>query len=271
MKTRIQIILPMALAMFFVVDGFAGTYYLSSNGNDWSGDGSCKNPWKTIRTATEKVPDDGSTIVMLDGTYEGTQSIGRQFSKTCTIRAENLYCVALQGTTDQNRVIYSYNAAHLRIEGLEIRGSGGTQGEYIIHISTPDAHHLVFENCIIHDSYNNDLVKINSGTNHITFRGCLAFNPQDRGGNQLFDINTVTDITLDSCILLNDYAGSGRQSGHHGQGLVVVKNSGSTPDFTRRIALRRNIFLNYDVCTRPGISFVGGRRPTLLRGPRRVD
>jgi hypothetical protein len=236
------------LGVFFTLltSTFAGTYYLSHVGNDASGNGSRQNPWKTIRTATDNLPDDGSTIVLLNGTYEGTQSIGRQFSKTCTIRSESPYRAVLQGTTDQNRVLYCYKATHVKIEGLEIRGSGGAQGEYLIHISTPDAHHFVFENCIIHDSYNNDIVKINNASHHVSFRDCLVFNPQDRSGNQLFDINTVTDVELEGCIFMNDYAGSGRQSEHHGQGLVVVKNSGSMPDFTRRITLRRNIFLNYD-------------------------
>ena len=56
----------------------------------------------------------------------------------------------------------------------------------------------------------------------------------------------MTDIEIEGCILFNDYAGSGRQSSHRAHAFIVVKNSGSTPDVTRRIALRRNIFLNWD-------------------------
>ncbi len=30
-----------------------------------------------------------------------------------------------------------------------------------VHLSTQKTHHLLFDGCIIHDGYNNDLIKIN--------------------------------------------------------------------------------------------------------------
>jgi len=222
----------------------AGTYYLAPNGNDAAG-GTRQRPWKTIGHAASKVPDDGSTIVLLDGLYEGGQSVGRQFTRTCTIRAENPYRARLRSAAKGSRVLSCYEAANVRIEGLEIFGSGGTQGEYVVHVSTAKAHHVVFEDCIIHDCYNNDLIKINDSTHHILFRNCVFFNQNDRGGDEHFDINTVTDISVEDSIFFNDYAGSGRRVGNQAQAFVVVKNSGSTPNVTKRIALRRNIFLNW--------------------------
>ena len=145
-----------------------------------------------------------------------------------------------------NRVFSCYDAANVRIEGLEIFGSGGTRDAYVVHVSTPRTHHVTFENCIVHDSYNNDLIKVNYAVHHIAFRNCLIFNQPDHSGDEHFDINTVTNVEIDGCILFNDFTGSGRRSEHRSQGFIVVKNSGRTPDFTRRIALRRNIFLNYD-------------------------
>ena len=74
----------------------------------------------------------------------------------------------------------------------------------------------------------------------------MFYNQTDHEGDQHLDINTVTDIAIEDSILFNNYAGSGRRSGNRSQGFVVVKNSGSTPNVTRRIAFRRNIFLGWD-------------------------
>ena len=218
----------------------------SPSGSDSHGDGSRERPWKTIGYAAGKIPDDGSTIVLLDGLYEQPQSVGRQFHRPCVIRAENPYRARLRSPAGRNRLLTCYGAANVTFRGLEMFGSGGTQGEYLVHVGTAKTHHILFEDCLIHDCYNNDLVKVNDFAHHITFRGCVFFNQTDHEGDQHLDINTVTDIAIEDSILFNDYAGSGRRSANRSQGFVVVKNSGSTPNVTRRIAFRRNIFLGWD-------------------------
>ncbi|MGA2063958.1 MAG: right-handed parallel beta-helix repeat-containing protein [Thermoguttaceae bacterium] len=223
----------------------AGIYYVAPNGSDTAGDGSRAKPWQTIRCATDKIPDGGGTIILGDGLYEQTQSVGRRFSKACTVRAENPYRARLRGPAGQNRVLYCYGASHVTFRGLEMSGSGGTRGEYLVHVGAK-SDHMSFDDCIIHDCYNNDLVKVNDLAQRVVFRNCVFFNQTDHGGDQHLDINTVTDITVEDSILLNDYSGSGRRSVNQSQGFVVVKNSGSTPNVTRRIAFRRNIFLAWD-------------------------
>ncbi len=224
----------------------AGTWYLSPFGSDSTGDGSRAMPWKTIGYAAERVPDDGSTIVLLDGLYEQPQSLGRQFRRPCVIRAEHPYHARLRSPAGRNRLLSCYGAANVTFRGLEFFGSGATQGEYLVHVGTAKTHHVAFEDCLIHDCYNNDLVKVNDLAHHITFRGCVFFNQTDHEGDQHLDINTVTDVAVEDSILFNNYAGSGRRSANRSQGFIVVKNSGSTPDVTRRIAFRRNIFLGWD-------------------------
>jgi hypothetical protein len=248
-------LLPVLLLLLtFAGNLTAGTYYLSPTGSDMAGTGARQKPWKSIQHATSKMPDDGSTVVLLDGLYEGSQSVVRQFTKFCTVRAENRYRAQLCGGPRQNRVLSCYSAANVIFQGLEIFGTGATQGEYLVHITTPKTHNLVFEDCILHDCYNNDLVKINDDTHHILFRNCVVYNQTDHGGDQHFDINTCTDIRLEDSIFFNDYAGSGRRSEHRSQGFIVAKNSGSTPDVTRRITLRGNVFLNYD--GKPDMAFI---------------
>jgi hypothetical protein len=232
----------------------AATFYLSPGGSDTSGTGTRQSPWKTIQHATAKMPDDGSTLVLLDGLYDGSQEVARQFNTRCTVKAQHSYQSRLRGGPRQNRALTCYQAANVTFQGLEIAGSGATQGEYLVHVGTPKTHHLIFEDCIVHDCYNNDMIKINDATHHIFFRNCVFFNQTDGGGFQHFDINTCTDVRIEDSIFFNDYAGSGRRSANQSQGFIVAKNSGSTPDVTRRIALRRNVFLNWD--GRPDMAFI---------------
>ncbi len=242
----LRLAVVLALFCWTTQNSLAGTYYVAVNGNDAAGDGSRVKPWKTIERATQRIADDGSTIVLLDGLYEQSLSVPRQFSKLCTIRAENPYRARLCSPHGHNRLLTCYATANVTFRGLELFGSGGTQDEYLIHISTPKTHHLLFDDCIIHDCYNNDMVKVNDFTHHIVFRNCVFFNQTDHEGDQHLDINTVVDIAVEDSMLFNDYAGSGRPSANRSQGFVVVKNSGSTPNVTRRIAFRRNIFLGWD-------------------------
>jgi hypothetical protein len=224
----------------------AGTWYLAPVGNDSNGDGSRGRPWKTIGCATGRIPDDGSTIVLLDGLYEQSQSVERQFHRPCVVRAQTPGHARLRSPAGSNRLLSCYGAANVTFRGLELFGSGATQGEYLIHVGTAKTHHVRFEDCLIHDCYNNDLVKVNDSAHHITFHGCVFFNQTDHEGDQHLDINTVTDVAVEDSILFNDYAGSGRHSANRSQGFIVAKNSGSTPNITRRIAFRRNIFLGWD-------------------------
>ena len=191
------------------------------------------------------MPDDGSTIVLLDGLYEGTQSVSRHFQKPCTVRAENPYRARLRSPPSRTTALYCYDCSNVVLRGLEIFGSGSTGGEYVVHVGTANAHHIAMEDCIIHDSYKNDLVKVNDRAHDVVFRGCIFFNPNDHGGDEHLDINTVSDIRIEGCILFNDYAGSGRRGTNSSHSFVVIKNSGSEPEVTRRISFRRNIFLNW--------------------------
>jgi hypothetical protein len=243
----LKLIIAMHAAVFVCATASpaASTWYLSPGGSDSAGIGSRQKPWRTIRFATSNVPDDGSTIDLLDGLYEGAESVARQFTKTCTVRAENPCRARLRSPANGNRALTCYDASNVAFQGLEIFGSGSTREEYLVHISTPKTHHLLFDGCIIHDCYNNDLIKINDSTRDILFRGCIFFNQTDHGGDEHFDINTVTDISVEDSIFFNDYNGSGRRGENKSQAFVVIKNSGSTPDVTKRIAFRRNIFLNW--------------------------
>ncbi len=58
------------VALFLFQYSFANTYYVSTTGNDTSGDGSASNPWKTLMYAVTKVAaNQGHTIQVGAGTF----------------------------------------------------------------------------------------------------------------------------------------------------------------------------------------------------------
>src|SRR3979490_988795 len=58
------------VALFLFQYSFAITYYVSTTGNDISGDGSAANPWKTLMYAVTRVAaNQGHTIQVGAGTF----------------------------------------------------------------------------------------------------------------------------------------------------------------------------------------------------------
>jgi hypothetical protein len=133
------------------------TYYVSPAGSDASGNGSAANPWATLAQAAQKIPDDSSTVLALDGIYEICQTIGRRFEKVATFKAQHPYRARLRSAPPKHRAFYIYDACNVVVDGFEIEGAPAT-GEFPVHIGTANAHHIVFQNNVIHDSYDNDLV-----------------------------------------------------------------------------------------------------------------
>ena len=240
-----RVVFLCCLLFLLAVPLLAGEYYIAPDGHDSTGTGTADSPWKSLTKAVAAVPDDGSTIIVRDGLYEGSQSFSRHFAKPCRIFAENPYHARFASPKSSNRVLYITDASQILLNGLEFFGSGSTQNDYLIQLSTENTHNLVFENCIIHDSYKNDLIKINSGANRIIFSGCVFYNPTNHKGDEHFDINTVKEIIIEDSIFFNDCIGSERPDESKSHSFIVIKNSGSTPNFTEKITLRRNVFFNW--------------------------
>jgi hypothetical protein len=251
--------IAIAAALLLTASTWAGpVVYVSPAGSDLRGDGSREKPCCSLGYAISTVADrDHPTVILLPGLYQDSQSLSRHFQNPCTIKSETPYQARLCSPKTSNRVLSIYSGSNITLEGLELFGSGATRGEYLVHIGTKEAHHIEFDNCIIHDGYNNDLIKINDQTHDIAFRNCVFFNQTDHGGDEHFDINTCTDVQITDSTFFNDYAGSGRSGKNQSHSFIVIKNSGSTPDVTRNVALRRNVFLNYQGLPDEGFILLG--------------
>jgi len=222
-------------------------YFVSTAGSDSAGDGSSGNPWATIDYAIDAVPDNGSTILVRDGVYDGRTRIDRRLQQTLVIRAENAYRARLQDGSSNQRVIAVFGGANFVLEGFEItRPSPAATAALIVQIQQESgvlAEDITLRHNIIHDSYNNDLLKINNGARNVTVEGNLFYNQE--GSDEHIDINGVEDVIVQDNIFFNDFAGSGRVNGNNTSSFIVIKNSASLP-FGGGSIVRRNVFLNWE-------------------------
>jgi hypothetical protein len=230
----------------------SATFYIATNGNN-AGNGSASTPWATIAHAVENVPD-GSTILVRSGEYIGNIRLDASFTKGVTVRAETPYQARLR---NDDQVVTIYEGQGIALEGFDIAHSGAGAGALVIHIQDLRGEpgcsdgscvsNITLRNNIIHDSYNNDLLKINNGARNVTVSGNIFYNQS--GSDEHIDINSVTDVVVQDNVFMNDFAGSGRTNGNDTSAYVVIKDSNEDDDDvlgSRNITVRRNVFLNWE-------------------------
>ncbi len=250
---------PLAQKMQAAPQG--GTYYVATTGSDSTGNGTSGNPWATITHALDNVPD-GSLILVKSGVYNGRIRIRGTFPTGVTVRSEVPYLAILQ---NNDRVITAYTDASgvqgITIEGFEIRHSGPGSDPLVIHIDgggDGSVSHITLRNNILHDSYDNDILKINNATHDILVEGNIFYNQS--GHDEHIDVNSVEDVIIQDNVFFNDFAGSGRANPNDTGSYIVIKDSnGSSDMFTGndRITVRRNIFFNWQGSTGSNFVLIG--------------
>ena len=236
---------------------YAGIYYVSVTGTPQKGDGSIRNPWASLSEAILRIPDDGSTVFVLDGTYEGLVALNRRFTHPTTFKAMNAYRAVLVNSSTTTQVITIFGGANITVEGFEImRPDPRATGTLMMQIQTAKKQHaqnIIIRNNIIHDSFNNDLLKINNVSDHILVERNIFYNQS--GPDEHIDINAVSFVTVQDNIFFNDFAGSKRPKKETGS-FIVIKNSSGKTD-TRNIVVRRNVFLNWEGSSAKSFVMVG--------------
>ncbi len=237
----------------------SATYHVATYGSDdVIGTGSAAYPWATITHALDSV-EDGSVIEVEPGTYSGRIRIRGTFSKGVTVRSRTPYQARLRNS---GTVITAYADARgvsgITLEGFDIAHSGSGAGALVVHIDgngNNAVNNITLKNNILHDSYNNDLLKINNSCTNILVKGNMFYNQS--GSDEHIDINSVSDVTVEDNIFFNDFEGSGRTNGNNTSSYIVIKDSNGTGDLftgSRDITVRRNIFLNWQGST--GTNFI---------------
>lgn len=225
-------------------------FHVTVDGDDDSGDGSVAAPWATIAHGIRNISD-GSTLLVGPGTYTGRIRMDAQFAQGVVVRAEPTYQARLR---NDEAVITVYEGQGITISGFDISHDGPGAGALIVHIQDligesggDDAvSRITLRNNILHDSYNNDILKINNGARDILVERNVFYNQQ--GSDEHIDINSVGDITVQDNIFFNDFEASGRTNEGETSSFIVIKDSNGNDDSyegSERIAVRRNVFANY--------------------------
>jgi hypothetical protein len=236
-------------------------YYVATNGSDQTGDGSEQNPWATITYALDNVPD-ASTILAKPGTYYGRIRIRGTFTERVTVRSEFPYLAQLR---NNDRVITAYvhsnGCSGITIEGFDIAHDGSGASPLVIHIDgggTGEVSNITIKNNVLHDSYDNDILKINNSATNILVEGNMFYN--QTGSDEHIDINSVEYVAVQDNVFFNDFAGSGRTNNNNTSSYIVIKDSNGGDDIyigSKYITVRRNVFLNWEGSTGSNFVLVG--------------
>jgi hypothetical protein len=250
-----------AAAFFFlllpvIVDA---AYHVAVGGDDNTGDGTSGAPWATITKALDSVPD-GSVVLVHSGTYNGRVRIRGTFSDGVVVRAEPAYHARLRHT---GTVITSYgnNVRGITIEGFDIAHSGAGAEALVVHIDgggSNQVSNITIRNNILHDSYNNDILKINNAATNILVEKNIFYNQS--GSDEHIDLNSVNNVTVKNNVFFNDFGGSGRSNGNDTSSYIVIKDSNGGSDIflgSRYVNIQGNIFLNWQGSSGSNFVLVG--------------
>jgi hypothetical protein len=209
--------------------------------------GSIEEPWATIEHASHNLPNETCTVWVMAGTYYGEAHLVERYEHPVTFKAVEPYKAIFE---NQGTVLNFDGARNIVIEGFIVRHSGRGSRPQVIKVDRSSrawSEHITFRNNIIHDSYNDDLLKIYFGVRYVTVEGNIFFNQSNR--EEHIDVNGVTDITIQDNIFFNNFAGSGRNNERDAKSFITIKDSNGDLDDqlgSERIYVRRNIFLNWE-------------------------
>ena len=236
--------------LLLAAPAIAQDFWVATDGSDAAGDGSAAHPWATIQHAVDRVPD-GATILVRPGRYDGCTRLRGIFPAGITIRSEVPYRARLR---HDGIVVRCYEAQGVTIEGFDIAHSGPGAGPLVFHVSdcigpaggAETVRDIVIRDNVLHDSYDNDILKINNGAGGVTVAGNLFYN--QAGSDEHIDVNSVYDVIIQDNVFMNDFAGSGRIDDNTSS-FIVIKDSNGDSDGrlgSENITVRRNVFLHYE-------------------------
>jgi len=235
-------------------------YHVAPSGSD-SNPGTSAQPWATLNHASERALALGGSncvVSFADGVYTGPNSLYERFATPTTFRATNPQKAVLQNS---GTAVSLFGARNMIFEGFELRHSGAGASALVVQVQqdgTNWAEQITFRNNVFHDSWNNDILKINNGARFVTVEGNVFYN--QAGSDEHMDVNSVTDVVIQDNIFFNDFAGSGRVNANDTSSFIVIKDSNGSDDGllgSERITVRRNVFLNWQGSSGSNFLLVG--------------
>jgi hypothetical protein len=228
------------LTALFVPVLSAEVFYVDPGGSDAGGDGSFARPWATIGAAVPKLPENGGTLIVRNGTYTAPVRITRKFKDWLIVRAENPYRAKIHVSNQTSLLIV--DAAFIELTGFDIsRSDPRTSSPLAAQVAR--SRKVILRNNIFHDSRNNDILKVNETVRELLIVGNVFYNQQGAAGEHI-DVNGCSDVFIRNNIFFNDFAGSNTVDAKNTGPYVLIKNSDGFPE-TRRFEVSNNIFLNW--------------------------
>jgi polygalacturonase len=208
--------------------------------------GTSDMPWATFDYAGDHVEDNNCTVWFKPGVYEGGSRLNQRFETRTVFKSIVPYQAVLE---HKGAVVYISGGKNITLEGFNIRHSGPGASALVVAVDRSKlgwAENIILRNNIIHDSYNDDLLKIYDGCKNILVENNLFFNQGD--SEEHMDVNSVMDVTIQDNIFFNSFESSGRPNKNLSKQYIVIKDSNGWADGligSRRINVRRNVFLNW--------------------------
>ncbi len=223
----------------FPLRSFAQTFYVAVDGNDVVSGGSVSNPWATISFAIDQVGH-GATIEVAPGTYSGRVRLDQQFTSAVLVRSTEPYQARLRH--DGGAVVICFSCQGITLEGFDIAHEPNNTSALVMQIQNTNgaAANVTLRNNIIHDSTNNDLLKVNNGASDVLIEGNIFYN--QRGSDEHIDINSVSNVIVQDNVFFNSTPQSETSS------FIVVKDSNANSDGVlgaSNIDIKRNVFFNW--------------------------
>jgi hypothetical protein len=237
-------------------------FHVATDGADGEGDGSAGAPWATIRHAITQVPD-GSTILVAPGTYAGQIDLDESFAEGVVIRSQVPYQARLRHS---GTVVRVFTGQGITLEGFDIAHDGPGAGALVIQIQDlrgepggdDKVSRIIIRDNVLHDSYDNDVLKINNGAGDVLVERNVFYN--QFGSDEHIDINSVTGVVVQDNVFFNDFEGSGRADPGDTSSFIVIKDSNGTDDLvlgSEDITVRRNVFLHWQGSSGSNFVLVG--------------
>ncbi len=173
--------------------------YVSTTGNDTTGNGSYSAPFRTMARALQGA-DSGSVITLRGGTYNEMVEIDQP---GITLRSAWGEWAHISNPTNNSSIHSSVyldlNARHTILQRLEISGGYyyGIKLESAWGWGDEFATHVLIDGCRIHDS-GRDCIKITPGCDDVTIRRCEIYNSGQRDPSNAEGIDNVNG---DRCLV----------------------------------------------------------------------
>lgn len=208
--------------------------------------GSYERPWATLKHASDAVPDQFCTVWFLPGKYAGENRLNRRFTTPTTFKSVQPYRAELHA---YGAPVIISGGVNITIEGFNIYQTGPGAVGMVVAVDHSDkgwAEFITLRNNIIHDSYDDDLLKIYSGVRYAVVQNNIFYN--QGAPEEHIDVNSVLDSVIEDNIFFNSFESSGRTNTNQTKQFIVIKDSDGPNDGllgSQNIVVRRNIFLNW--------------------------